>query len=229
VPAGAAFYAEILGGQVQSSPSGLDLHAARGRLGSVAPVPERARAQGAPAHWFGQLQVDDVDAAAAAWTARGGQVLGPVQRAPEGDLAVVRDPQGAVLALAARPLASAPGVIVWHELHTTDVEAAWTAYEAFGWKRTESMDLGPKVGIYQMFTWASGTRSVGGMIATARAPEIHTHWIFYFDVANLDAAVARVGVLGGKTYSGPHRTPGGDRVAACEDPQGAVFGLREQQ
>jgi hypothetical protein len=225
VAAARAFYAEVAGWQVDAGTFRAGANAAAGLL----ELPERARAQGAPAHWLGHVAVPDVEAAARAWIERGGQALGPVQRAPGGDLAIVRDAQGAVLALGSRPEASTPGAVAWHELHTTDVEAAWAMYaERFGWTRTELLDLGPEVGPYAMFAWRGGAPSVGGIVGTARAPEVHTHWLFYLTVPDLDASLAAVRALGGRPYSGPHRAPSGDRVAACEDGQGAVFGLRER-
>lgn len=56
-------------------------------------------------------------------------------------------------------------------------------------------------------------------------PEVHTHWLF-FSVPSLDVAVGRVREHGGLVI-GPMELPGGARVAACDDPQGAAFGLIE--
>ncbi len=37
--------------------------------------------------------------------------------------------------------------------------------------------------------------------------------------------VARVKELGGQVLNGPMDVPGGDKIAQCMDPQGAVFAL----
>jgi uncharacterized protein len=52
--------------------------------------------------------------------------------------------------------------------------------------------------------------------------------LFYFRVADVDAAVAKVRARGGTTLE-PIRTPSGDRVAPCEDAQGAAFALYESR
>ena len=40
-----------------------------------------------------------------------------------------------------------------------------------------------------------------------------------------EASVDRVKQLGGQVLNGPMEVPGGDRIAQCMDPQGAVFAL----
>lgn len=99
--------------------------------------------------------------------------------------------------------------------------------QLFGWRVTETLELGPPVGAYQMFTWDGAGRGVGAMANTARIPSIHTHWLFYFPVPDLEAAVQKVRQLGGRVLNGPMQVPGGDRVAQCEDPQGAAFALTQ--
>ena len=89
----------------------------------------------------------------------GGSALSPVIDVPNvGRMRTMKDPQGAdVLALRAvgppqRPEAEPElGDVSWHELYTTDAEAAMKFYtELFGWRPTESMDMGP-MGKYHMF------------------------------------------------------------------------------
>lgn len=222
-----AFYAEVAGWQVD--PPGLPslFHAGKHPVGGLLELPERARSLGAPAHWLGHIAVADVDATAQQMVALGAQVLGPVQQAANGGrVAILRDPQGAVLALSSRGDVGSREGIAWHELHTTDHEKAWSTYaDLFGWQATEALDLGPALGKYQMFSWASGDRSAGGMVSSARAPHIHTHWLFYLTVADLDASLAKARSLGGAVLNGPTPVRGGNRIAQLEDPQGAAFGL----
>jgi hypothetical protein len=220
-----AFYAEIAGWQASGQP-GL-FHVGKHRVGGLLELPERARLLGAPAHWLGHIAVVDVDASAQRLAALGAQVLGPVQQAEKGGrVAILRDPQGAVVALSSREDVGSREGIAWHELHTTDHEKAWSTYaDLFGWQATEALDLGPGLGHYQMFSWASGDRNVGGMVSSARAPHIHTHWLFYLTVADLDASLAKARSLGGVVLNGPTQVRGGHRIAQLEDPQGAAFGL----
>jgi hypothetical protein len=66
------------------------------------------------------------------------------------------------------------------------------------------------------------------MANTARWPGVHPHWLFHFPVADLEAALAAVRARGGRALA-PNLLPSGDRVVACEDPQGAAFGLLESR
>jgi uncharacterized protein len=225
-----AFYAGLMDWQVQRSGESRVFCAGEQRVGELMALPERARAQGAPAHWLGHIGVDDVDASARRFVALGGQMLGPVQQPAQGQrVAILKDPQGAVFAMSSGRSGVGLGAVAWHELNTTDREHAWSSYsELFGWRATEALELGPEVGTYQLFTWDGAGRNVGGMANTARLPSIHTHWLFYLTVEDLEASVEKVRSLGGRVLNnGAMLLSGGDRVAQCEDPQGAAFALRQ--
>ena len=62
------------------------------------------------------------------------------------------------------------------------------------------------------------------MANTARWPGVHTHWLFHLPVADVHAVAARVRALGG-TALGPTDLAGVGVLSACEDPQGAAFGV----
>ncbi|MBZ4419407.1 VOC family protein [Myxococcus sp. RHSTA-1-4] len=224
-----AFYTGLLGWQVQRSGESRVFLAGTQRVGELMALPERARAQGAPAHWLGHIGVEDVDAAARRFVALGGQMLGPVQQpAPGQRVSIFKDAQGAVFAMSSGREGAGLDVVAWHELNTTDREHAWASYSGlFGWRATGALELGPQVGTYQMFTWDGAGRDVGAMVNTARLPSIHTHWLFYLTVEDLDATLVKLRALGGRVLNGPMQVPGGDRVAQCEDPQGAAFALRQ--
>jgi uncharacterized protein len=225
--AAGAFYAGVAGWEVEPSEQSSVFRVGKRRVGGLMELPERARVRGAPAHWLGHIWVLDVDASVERMVGLGAQVLGPVQQAADGrKLAILRDPQGTVVALSSPGDGCSREGIAWHELHTTDHERAWSTYaELFGWQATETRDLGPEIGPYQVFSWASGDQSVGGMVSSARAPHIHTHWLFYLTVADLDGSLEKVRSLGGAVSNGPAPVQGGHRIAYCEDPQGAAFGL----
>lgn len=218
--AGRAFYAEAIGlrlpdGMVEGS----DLEAW--------PLHERALAAGAPPHWLGQLEVEDVAATLERLVRLGSEPLGPPVRAQDGTpFATLRDPFGSVIGIrAARGTSSPP--IAWHQLHTRDVDAAWALYhELFGWFHTQTIDVPEPAGGYRLFAWNDAGATVGGMGNSARLPGIHAHWLFHFPVADLQQAVANVRALGG-TALDPVALPDGRRLVACEDPQGAAFGLAQ--
>jgi predicted enzyme related to lactoylglutathione lyase len=190
-------------------------------------LPEPARALGAVPHWLGQLSVPDVDATTRAWVELGAQRLGPSRRSVDGfEIVALRDPFGAVIALTSRePPEFEP--VVWRELNVTDQERAFAGYaERFGWQRGKSYEVDPKIGLYQEFSYGGGP-PVGGMLSSAKLPGIHSHWLYYFEVSDLDAALAEVEARRGTVVG--VRDPSGDvaRHALCEDFAGAIFGLRE--
>jgi predicted enzyme related to lactoylglutathione lyase len=229
-----AFYTKVVGWTVtpgDADPAYRQWTAPGGRsVGGVMRLPPEGEQLGAPAHWLFYLGVPDVDETARQATARGGKVLtGPVEMIGLGKFAVLSDPQGAVFAVLERagpPRGDAPpgpGEFSWHELSTTDAGAAWSFYQSlFGWEQTGSMPM-DGAGVYQMFGWKG--MSVGGMFTKTPEMPIPPHWVCYATVRNADAAARRVRSLGGQVLKGPMDIPGGDRIAICLDPQGAVFAV----
>ncbi len=192
---------------------------------------EQAVARGARPHWLGCLHVEDVDRATAAFVARGATRLGPKWEDPEGlEAATVRDPGGAVLALAKPPPHGRAGEergapeVVWNLLHTADVARARANYgELFGWVFEQPLDLG-RLGVFHPFAWERGGAAVGSMSDIAARPGVHPHWLFHFRVAALEPALEAVASAHGVIVE-QVTLPGGARIAICDDPQGAAFAL----
>ena len=46
-----------------------------------------------------------------------------------------------------------------------------------------------------------------------------------FNVDDIEAAASRAHAGGGEILMGPHQVPGGDWIAQCRDPQGALFSM----
>lgn len=186
---------------------------------AVFPLHEQAIARGARPHWLGHLDVADPEAAAAPLIARGAQRLGP---GPQGTV-VLRDPGGALLGLGGVPGPSTAG-IVWHVLRSRDAERAASTYaELFGWSLLDEIDLGP-VGRYRPFAWRAGHAPAGVIGGVEGFPGVHTQWLFFFRVPSVERAVAEVTARGGVVAS-INELPNGRRAAACDDPQGAAFGV----
>jgi predicted enzyme related to lactoylglutathione lyase len=213
VEAARAFYATVLGDGARNI---VQLH-------------QQSVARGARPHWLGYLDVDDVDAAAAGFAERGAIPLGPKWVNAEGlEAAVVRDPGGAVLALA-KPPAGARGIgcgadVVWFSLNTADVERAMQSYRTlFGWESKPPIDLGSS-GVIHPFAWEPGGAPVGSMSDIRSRPSVHAHWLFHFRVDALEPAIEAVRDGGGSVV-GPITLPSAERVAICDDPQGAAFAI----
>lgn len=175
-------------------------------------LPAAARARGARPHWLGHLAVVEVEAAVAAFVGRGAVRIGDA----------LRDPSGAVLALTA-PMPRARGDIGLEQLLTPDPERAKTDYGALGGMIAGATIEVPPHGRFQEFAW--GDDEPCGTVGDIRdKPGIHPQWLFFFRAKDLDSALQRVRVEGGTTLP-PTMLPDGRRVAVCEDPQGAQFGL----
>jgi hypothetical protein len=188
-----------------------------------------------PPHWEMYVGVPKLDDAVAKIERLGGGALSPVIEVPTvGRMRTMKDPQGAVFAIyepaAPPPTPETPpevGEVSWHELYTTDAEAAMTFYfDLFGWKATSSMDMGP-MGTYHMF---GRGHELGGMMNKPKEmAQVPPHWGIYFRVPDVHAAAERVKANGGQVLNGPMDVPGGDEIVNCADPQGANFSLHSKK
>ena len=228
------FYRDVLGWEVRDS--GMPgiiyrlLRTAEADIGGMMVIPETVTQAGGRPSWIGYVAVDDVDASAGFASRLGGTI----HHAPEdipgvGRFAVIADPQGAVTclfkgagALRTELPGGTPGDVGWRELSTTDREAGFAFYaELFGWAKGDAIDMGP-LGIYQLFTIAG--IPCGGMMTKA-AEQPRSVWAYYFNVAEIDAAITCVVDSGGRVLDGPMQVPGGSWIAHALDPLGTAFAM----
>lgn len=228
--AAGAFYSKVLPWKTQ--PSGMPDYtlwvSGKTQTGGLMAQPESARQSGAPPSWLVYIGTPDVDATAAAAERLGGKVLkAPADIPGVGRFAVLADPQGAAFAVfkPGAPPTSPPGDdFSWHELATSDQQAALTFYaELFGWSRGPAHDMGPG-GVYQLIE--HGGAQVGGAYKLMDATK-PPHWLTYIRVANVDKAAAAAKAAGGRVTQGPMEVPGGSRIAQILDPQGGAFAVHE--
>jgi predicted enzyme related to lactoylglutathione lyase len=237
-PAGAiAFYSGVTGWQTRPFETGgyTMWVGSQGPLGGVTLLPEAAKKMGAAPYWQANVQVANVDETVARVKQLGGQVYLTEDVPAVGRLAVIADPQGAVITVVtpasdmkAHDVAR-PGEFSWHELYTTDHEAAFAFYNAIaGWERLGEFDMGP-MGRYLL--WGRGGRQLGGMMTkpkdmkTPDGREVPPSWLFYVTTDDLDGALARAQAGGARVLNGPMDVPGGQRIVQLIDPQGAAFAL----
>ena len=182
---------------------------------------------GAPSDvWSVYLATADAEKTTAAVLAAGGAVHAPAMDVRDlGRMAIVADPGAAVVGLwqpgTHRGLLTLaePGRAGWFELATRDY-AATLAFvrDVFGWA-TESVSDAP--GMRYSVASLDGAE-VAGILDAPDAPA--AHWTVYFQVADADAAAARVTELGGTVVEPPADTPYG-RTGRFLDPTGAPFQL----
>ena len=191
----------------------------------------------APPFWAMYIAVPKFDDAVAHIKRLGGSELSPVIDIPQvGRMQMLKDPQGAPFYII-QPASTeerpegAPeiGEASWHELMTTDADAAMKFYkEVFGWQPSEAMDMGPEMGKYQMFNRPHGM--IGGMMNKPKElANIPPNWGIYFRVADINAAADRIKANGGKILNGPMEVPGGDMIVNAMDPQGGAFSLHAKK
>jgi len=197
---------------------------------------------GAPPGWLGYIAVPDVDTFADRVQKAGGKIYRAPQDIPNiGRFSVVADPQGAVFVLfKGTPIGEGPkhpspgalGFVGWNELYTAELESAFAFYhDIFAWQKTEAFQMGP-MGLYQTFATNPAIHMAGGMMNLHKdapgsgVPGLEgPHWMFYFTVDDIRAAIERVKAGGGKITHGPVPVPGGSFIAHAQDPQGAFFGM----
>lgn len=232
--AAVAFYGEVIGWKTQpfgESPDYLMWVGSQGPFGGVTKLPEAAAKMGAPPHWMGHVQVENVDAAAELVKQRGGKIYeGPSDIPTVGRFCVIADPQGAVISMFTPKAAmerhdvSKEGEFCWNELVTSDSGAAWEFYSTiFGWKIIDEMDMGP-MGKYRIY--GVGEERIGGMMTTPKGAPMPPAWLFYTQTKDLEATMARATKMGAKVLNGPMDVPGG-RIAQLMDPQGGAFALHQ--
>ena len=233
-----AFYAAVMGwGTRDASMAGMSytvFSAGQAPVCGMMELPKTARSAGERPMWIGYVYVDDVDAVAGRIKDLGGAVHVPPQNVVHvSRFSVVSDPQMATFALfkwqtpgQEQPVnLPAPGRVGWNELLADDWEKAWTFYsELFGWQKAETNVSA--VGAYQQFS--AGGQTIGGMMTKPATVPVSC-WLYYFNVADIDAAVTRVRDSGGQVLSGPTEVPGSNWIAQCVDPQGAMFALAGQR
>lgn len=184
--------------------------------------------EGQPPIWSTYVSVEDADATVARAKEAGATVLAePMDVMELGRMAVFADPSGAVIGIwqpgsfVGAEVVKEANAVVWNELNTRDPEAAKSFYGAvFGWTFEErEFETGTYTSV------KSGEDSVGGMIdITGRAPdEVPPHWLVYFAVDDVDAAVAKATETGGAVALEPFDIAEVGRIAIVKDPFGAVF------
>lgn len=245
----APFYAGLLGWQLEDrmppdAPGHYLMATIRDRVaaGIGSRPPEVPGATG----WTTYVWVDDADASAARAQELGGRVLlGPMDVFDAGRMALVADPEGAVIGLwQARRHRGAVAVNEhggWNfsGLHARDTEAALAFYGGlFGWEGSEpdpgqggvvllrmpgygdhleALQPGTLARMEEMGAPEGFADAIGWLVPAG--PDEDPHWDVTFGVDDADAAAARAWELGGEVTVEPHDMPW-VRTTVIRDPAG---------
>src|SRR3712207_2240174 len=225
-----SFYSGVFGWEMEDTDAGGGAVYTMCRLDGDAvaglyEMPEAMRTTGVPPNWTSYVTVDDADAAAARVAAAGGDVVDPAFDVLDvGRMAVLADPQGAVLAVwqprtrIGAERVNDVGCLCMNELATPDMEAARAFYERlFGW--TTDGAAGTPESPSMVFNGDNINAAFFG--ARNGTPP---HWRPCFTVESTEQAVDRVRELGGQMLQAPVDIGHGS-IAMVRDPQGALFTL----
>jgi predicted enzyme related to lactoylglutathione lyase len=180
--------------------------------------------------WVSVLSTPDVEAAVGATRDAGGTVhVRPTDLPGRGRLAVVSDPEGALLALLRTTTGDPParragiGDWLWTELWTADPTSAGAFYAGLAGYDVERRTILEDIE-YDVFTIAGDPRA--GMIPLPD-DSIRPHWLPYVRVEDAAALAAEVEALGGRVLLDPSEGARRGSVAIVLDPTGAPLALQE--
>lgn len=226
--AAGAFYAAVLGWEIGPS-GGPETADYRQALVDGSPVAGIYRGARELPSWNSYVSVEDADATAARAVELGATVeAGPFDVMDLGRSALIRDPQGADVAIwqpgtmAGAALVNDVGALTLNQLNTPDPAGAEAFYTAlFGWEIAQVIeDPFPYWGIRNA-DWLNG-----GMMGLQPGNPAPPHWLPYFTVEDVDAADASIVDAGG-TVVVPVMPAGEGRILVAMDPQGAAFAVFE--
>ncbi|MGI9625643.1 MAG: VOC family protein [Longimicrobiales bacterium] len=206
-------------------------HQAGVPVGGIAPI-EDADVNVSSARWLSMLSVEDVDAATEAVVQAGGTVLlEPRDNVTRGRLALVADPQGAVVAFV-RALGGDPpnrdasdlvnGAWMWTELWARDANAAIGFYGSLVGYETETTDLAESAD-YRVFTRDGRPRAGVNQLPWA---EVQPNWLPYIKVQDPAAVARRAEQLGGTVLIPPLPEVRNGSFGVITDPTGAAFAIQ---
>ncbi len=230
--AGAAFYTGLFGwGSVDNPvPEGgvYTMFQLDGRdVAAISDMSSEMQESGMPPMWNSYITVDNVDEVAGRVAEAGGTVMmPPFDVMDSGRMAMVQDPAGATFALwqpqnhIGAKLVNVPGSLCWNELLTNDPDTVAPFYsKLLGWRHQYDEKMN-----YHLFS--NGERLAAGMMKISEEMgEVPPNWSVYLAVEDCDATVAKATELGANILIPPTDVPDTGRLAAIQDPQGAVFSV----
>lgn len=174
--------------------------------------------------WLSYLSVANVDEIARRVVSEGGTSVQQGFDVPGvGRIAVVQDPQRAILALFKGETgdpeeAEGPGSWWWNELWTSSDEDALKFYRTvFGYSQ-DSMETGEDT----YYVLMQGDLPRGGLM---QSPDdrLQPNWLPYVRVEDCDITSERATTLGGSVLSPPSDIPNVGRAVILSDPVGAMI------
>ncbi len=230
IPAARAFYGELFDWEFEEIPDHPNkfvlIRSGGIPIGGLVQL-DRQNPDSTESQWIGSLSVTNVDSMVERFVDRGGAVLGgPVDIERRGRVAVVSDPQGAVLALVRTengdPPAREPRIDdwLWQELWTTDGPSALAFYEELFGYQSQTVEI--PAGAYHVLQRDGHSYAGLAQLPWDSVPPI---WLPYIRVEDPSAVSARVEALGGRVILSPDQIHSRD-AAVIEDPTGGTLAIQ---
>jgi predicted enzyme related to lactoylglutathione lyase len=178
--------------------------------------------------WLSYLSVADVDRSVKQFREAEGTVLKEASDVPgRGRVAVVKGPQGAILALLRtkggdpEDRALTTGAWMWTELWTSDVMASITFYKSLSGFTEETVDTS----VGEEYHFLKQADQIRAGVVPIPWDDVKPNWLPYIAVSDISSTVARAEALGGKVLIDPGDSIDDDSIAVIADPSGAAFGI----
>jgi predicted enzyme related to lactoylglutathione lyase len=232
IPIAKKFYGELLGWEFEDHPQDTVftmIHFKNKPIGSIIYL-KRKDPNVSESRWLSSLSVPDVDAAVEYFRNNGGTIYREAKNYPNrGRLAVVADPQGAILALLKAsngdPVDTKPDFNewFWDELITNDVDAAIEFYQGLLDYESDTREVTKGI-TYHILKRESLPRA-----GVVKSPweDVPPNWLPYIRVEAPRALADRVKSLGGELVLPPDENIRNGTVAIVADPTGAVLALQK--
>ena len=198
-------------------------------VGALYAICEEMKKMNIPPNWLPYVSVDNCDETTAKAKEFGCNFqMEPTNVGNEGRMAVMMDPEGAVVGLwqakdySGAMLKNVPGAMCWNEHGSHEPEKSIPALEkVFGWtSKTE------KMGDMEYTTFLLGEEMVGGLyIMPEMLKDIPSHWMPYFQTDNIDLLIEKATAGGGEILMPKAHAEGVGYFVVVRDPQGAAFGV----
>ncbi len=235
VEAARRFYAELFGWVAEEANpdfGGYFMFTQQGHpvAGAMGSMPDR------PASNTWKVYFATDDAAAVLDAARSDGAESELAAFPVGDLGVqagLVDPTGAAFGLwqagsfSGFPATGEPGLPSWFELQTPACKRAVAFYRALlGWQTTDAVDGDTTYTTIRPDAHGAHGADFGGITDASSEPGTPetAHWVVYWRVGDMDAALRRATAAGGSVHAGPTASPYGI-LATAADPAGAEVRL----
>jgi uncharacterized protein len=198
------------------------------KIGGLFDIDSPQTPKGTPPVIGVMVMIDDADQMATKVNKLGGKANPPTDVNDNGRMVMFTDPVGANLDLwqarkqpASDADTSQHGVPSWFENYTTDVDRATKFYtDLFGWT-AEVMKM-PEMN-YTTFKLGNEPPIAGMMAITPEMGDMPSHWLTYFTVNDVDAAMREATAMGGTVFIPPHDIPDVGRFCGLASPQGVRF------